>query len=259
MANNTETVTRLNELAQQTRIQAKELDPTSPGRRVGDVSVLVGDKVVTRRNDRRLRTDRGLMVKNRDHWTIANIHRDGSITIAGRTGTIRLPADYVTRDLELGYAQTSHASQGRTVDVALLLVDTPTDIRGVYTPMTRGREANHAYVVTQDNQTPADVLTQALGRDSIDEPAHARRLQLDPYHSKQVTPDQSRQAEPDSPDENKEQAKSRILELIAERKARQKQLERSRASAYSRPVHGNRSPTPSVVFGGATKCRLSGG
>jgi hypothetical protein len=193
------------------------------------------------------------MVKNRDHWTITNIHRDGSITIAGRTGTIRLPADYVTRDLELGYAQTSHASQGRTVDVALLLVDAPTDSRGVYTPMTRGREANHAYVITEDNQTALDVLSQALGRDWIDQPAVARRLQLDPHHSRQVTPhpsrqvtphpsrqlepdgpgneteEHSRQLTPDSPgDKTEEQTKSRILELVAERKARQKRVERPR-------------------------------
>lgn len=216
------------QLAQQTRIQSKELDPTSPRRRVGDVSLLVGDEVVTRRNDRRLRTDRGLMVKNRDHWAITDMHRDGSITIAGRTGTIRLPADYVTRDLELGYAQTSHASQGRTVDVALLLVETPTDSRGVYTPMTRGRDANQAYVITEDDKTAADVLAQALARDWIDQPAHARRLQLDPHHSRQVTPDQSRQFEPDGPgDENEEHTKSRILELVAERKTPRKRVERS--------------------------------
>jgi hypothetical protein len=66
----------------------------------------------------------------------------------------------VTEHLELGYAQTSHATQGRTVDTSLLLIDTPTDTRGVYTPMTRGREANHAYVVTEENHTARDVLTQ---------------------------------------------------------------------------------------------------
>jgi conjugative relaxase-like TrwC/TraI family protein len=189
MANNTETVTRLNQVAQQARIDTGELDPGAPRRRLGDVVLVVGDEVVTRRNNRRLRTDRGLMVKNRDHWTITNIHHDGSITITGRTGSIRLPAVYVNRDIELGYAQTSHASQGRTVDVALLLVDTPTDSRGVYTPMTRGREANHAYVVTEDKQPALDVLSQALSRDWIDQPAHARRLQLDPHQSRQLAPD----------------------------------------------------------------------
>jgi ATP-dependent exoDNAse (exonuclease V) alpha subunit len=88
------------------------------------------------------------MVKNRDHWTIEAIHTDGTVTITGRAGTVRLPADYTAEELELGYAQTSHATQGRTVDTGLLLIDSPTDNRGIYTPMTRGRQTNHAYVVT---------------------------------------------------------------------------------------------------------------
>jgi len=101
-----------------------------------------------------------------------------SVTVTGRTGTIRLPAQYVAEDLQLGYAQTSHATQGRTVDTALLLIDTPTDSRGVYTPMTRGRRANHAYVTTEENQAAIDVLSQAIARDWIDQPAVERRRQL---------------------------------------------------------------------------------
>ncbi|HZD24472.1 MAG TPA: MobF family relaxase, partial [Acidimicrobiia bacterium] len=178
MANSTETVTRLNQLAQQTRIEAGELDPVKRGLRIDDQRLLVGDEVVTRRNDRRLHTNRGLMVKNRDQWTITRIHPDLSVTVTGRTGSVRLPAEYVSEHVELGYALTSHASQGRTVDTAFLLVDTPTDSRGVYTPMTRGRGSNHAYVVTEDNQTALDLLTQALTRDWIDIPAIARRYQL---------------------------------------------------------------------------------
>ncbi|HZJ48508.1 MAG TPA: hypothetical protein VFD97_05680, partial [Acidimicrobiia bacterium] len=128
---------------------------------------------------RTLRTDRGLMIKNRDHWTIETIHPDHGATLTGRTGTIQLPTDYVAEHVELGYAQTSHATQGRTVDVALLLVDTSTDSRGVYTPMTRGRNANHAYIVTDENQTAVDILTQAITRDWIDQPAITRRTQLE--------------------------------------------------------------------------------
>jgi len=221
MANNTEAVNRLNQLAQQTRVTAKELDPTGPRLRSGGHRILVGDEVVTRRNNRTLRTDQGLMVKNRDHWTLTNIHRDRSATVTGRTGTIRLPADYVTENLELGYAQTSHATQGRTVDVGLLLVDSPTDSRGVYTPMTRGREANHAYVVTQDNQTSLDVLTQALTRDWIDQPAIARRLELNS--------DRQRQPEPPHLGEAAEvdELMRRARRRIAERKQRERRHERS--------------------------------
>ena len=82
--------------------------------------------------------------------------------------------------LELGYAQTSHATQGRTVDTALLLIDGPTDTHGVYTPLTRGRHTNHAYIATQDNQTARDVLTRAIARDWIDQPALTRRDNLEP-------------------------------------------------------------------------------
>jgi hypothetical protein len=188
MANSTDTVAQLNRLAQHTRIRIGELDVKAPRLRDGDEWMLAGDQVVTRRNDRTLRTDRGLMIKNRDHWTIAHVHPDRSVTLTGRTGTVRLPPQYVAEDLELGYAQTSHATQGRTVDTALLLMDTPTDIRGIYTPMTRGRDSNHAYVVVDENQTALDVLTQALTRDWIDQPAVARKAQLDPHHSRQLDP-----------------------------------------------------------------------
>ncbi len=181
MASSNETVERLNRLAQQARIHQGELDPRGSRLRIGQQVVLVGDEVVTRRNDRRLRTDRDLMVKNRDHWIVSAIHRDRNVTLSGSTGTIRLPADYVARDVELGYAQTSHASQGRTVDTALVLVDAPIDHRGVYTPMTRGRLANHAYVVTEDGRTALDVLSQALTREWIDQPAVARRAEIDRY------------------------------------------------------------------------------
>jgi len=222
MANTTKTVTRLNQAAQQARIEAGELDPNKPGRGVGEGRMVVGDEVVTRRNDRRLRTNRGLMVKNRDQWTITDIHRDGSITVAGSTGNIRLLADYVTTDVELGYAQTSYATQGRTVDVALLLVDSPTDSRGVYTPMTRGREANHAYVVVEDNQTPLDVLGQAISRDWIDYPAIARRRQLDPHRLRQLI--QKGPGEENEVDERLEE----ILQSIERKQARTREAERSR-------------------------------
>ncbi|MGH8873527.1 MAG: hypothetical protein ACRDWS_16325 [Acidimicrobiia bacterium] len=183
MANSTEAAARLNRLAQDARLTLGELDPTGPRLDLGDDSILIGDVVVTRRNDRALRTDQGLMVKNRDHWTVIAVHPDRSLTVTGRTGTIRLAAEYVADHLQLGYAQTSHATQGRTVDVALVLVDTPTDSRGVYTPMTRGRDANHAYVVVEENQTARDVITQAIGRDWIDLPAVERRAKLNIHGS----------------------------------------------------------------------------
>jgi hypothetical protein len=234
MANSTDTVARLNDLAQHTRIEAGELDPAASRLGVSDEWILMGDEVVTRRNDRTVRTDRGLMIKNRDHWTITRMHPNRSVTLTGRTGTIRLPADYVAEYLELGYAQTSHATQGRTVDTALLLVHAPTDNRGIYTPMTRGRHGNHAYVVTEENQTALDVLTQAITRDWIDQPAVVRRAQLegrqpDPpfwpslrahhHGTAQTSPDSGQEPEPSSTEDagDDQTAEERRIRLLIDK------------------------------------------
>ena len=187
MANSNQAVNRLNQLAQITRFLDGEISIQKGRLRIGEEVVCVGDEVVTRRNERTIRTSEGMMVKNRDRWVVQTIHPDRSITVAGANGTIRLPADYVASDLRLGYAQTSHATQGRTVNTALLLIDSPTDHAGVYTPMTRGRDANHAYVITEDTQTALDVVSQALTRDWVDQPAIARKAQLDPTRPWELT------------------------------------------------------------------------
>jgi hypothetical protein len=54
-------------------------------------------------------------------------------------GTIRLPKDYVDQHVQLAYAETVHAAQGRTVDHAILLADDMIDGRGLYVGLTRGR------------------------------------------------------------------------------------------------------------------------
>ena len=163
-------VVHLNHLAQQLRAAVGEI-PTGDTVSAGVYKIGVGDDIVTRQNDRNLTTDQNMHVHNRDRWTVTALHRDGAITAHSDKGTVRLPADYVQAHVELGYAQTAHAAQGRTVDHSYLLVDGPTDARGVYVPMTRGRETNHAYVVTQPGQTPIDVLASAVSRHWIDRPA----------------------------------------------------------------------------------------
>ncbi|MGE4164115.1 MAG: MobF family relaxase [Vicinamibacterales bacterium] len=181
LAANNDTVHRLNQLAQAHRIEAGELDPHGPAvRTAGGYRLLIGDEVATRQNDRLLRTDAGEMVRNRDHWRIDHIDRDGGLVATGRSGTVHLPADYVTEHVELAYAQTGHAAQGRTVDHALLVVDGTIDNRGVYVPLTRGRHANHAYVAldADDSRTARDVLAEAVNRDWADIPATTYREQL---------------------------------------------------------------------------------
>ena len=93
MAPTNEIVAELNRRAQALRISEGEIDPSGPSVSAGDYRLHVGDHVATRHNDRKLHTDRVLMVKNRDQWEIDAVHPGGSLTVSGRSGTIRLPAE----------------------------------------------------------------------------------------------------------------------------------------------------------------------
>jgi conjugative relaxase-like TrwC/TraI family protein len=187
MAPTTDAVIALNLRGQHLHRQAGHLgDQTIT---VGPYDISVGDLVATRANDRRLRTDRHQMVKNRDHWTVQHLHPDGALTVSGKTGHVVLPAGYVASHVELGYAETSHANQGRNVHDSYVYLDGPTDGRGIYVPMTRGRSSNHAFVTVTGEQTAADVLAEALTRDWADQPAHQVRAELHPPTRPSRTPD----------------------------------------------------------------------
>jgi conjugative relaxase-like TrwC/TraI family protein len=177
MAPTNELVVELNQLAQQRRLDAGQLDARR-SLAAGAYRLHVGDVIATRHNDRTLRTDRNQMVKNRDRWTITAIHDDGRLTITGRTGGVTLPQEYVREHVELAYAETSHSNQGRTVDRSFLLLDGATNAAGIYVPMTRGRLTNEAFVITHGGQTASDVITESLTRTWIDRPAVERRAEL---------------------------------------------------------------------------------
>lgn len=110
-----------------------------------------GDTVITRRNDRRLRSGRG-WVRNGNRWTVTEVRDDGSLTLrpAGRKwgASVVIPADYAAEHLELGYAVTSHRAQGITVDASHVLADAGTTRENFYVAMTRGSDANRAYLAT---------------------------------------------------------------------------------------------------------------
>src|SRR5207248_6934965 len=105
------------------------------------------------------------------------IHAGGAITVSGPTGTVDLPADYVRRHVELAYAETSHANQGRTVDRSYLLLEGPTTTAGVYVPLTRGRISNEAFVAVSGEQTAAEVVAESLAHSWVDRPAIQQRAE----------------------------------------------------------------------------------
>jgi conjugative relaxase-like TrwC/TraI family protein len=126
----------------------------------------VGDRVVTRQNNRRLGTGR-LWVRNGDQWIVSATHPGGAMTVQRLGGGARvvLPAVYVAQHVELAYAASAYRAQGRTVDTAHAMVSAMTTREVFYVSTTRGREANSLYVDTRydpDPQTSHDEVTEAV-------------------------------------------------------------------------------------------------
>jgi hypothetical protein len=95
-------------------------------------------------------------VKNGDLWDVVRRHEDGSLRLRHHRhgGHVRVPADYVGRHLELGYATTIHRAQGITVDAAHVLVDPTMGRESLYVAATRGRVVNRLYVVEEATLDP---------------------------------------------------------------------------------------------------------
>lgn len=164
IAETAEAVAELNGRARLDRILDGQVDPADAVRLVDGSEASAGDLVLTRNNDRRLSTGKR-WVKNGDRWQVVTGHPDGSLTVRRdqpRGGLVRLPAWYVAEHVELAYAVTAHRAQGSTVDTAHSLIHALSMAREVfYVAMTRGRESNTCYVVTdqpglEDHQLAPD-------------------------------------------------------------------------------------------------------
>jgi len=161
MAATTEDVTALNNAAHAARVDAGQVDAGGSGVRLRDgLAAYPGDIVVTRRNTPGLRVSGGhhdgATVSNGDLWTVTAVAGGGALTVRGTThrGTLTLPAGYVGEHVELGYATTVHRAQGMTVDTAHTLMAPSLTRSAAYVGLTRGRDANHLYLVT-DTTTEA--------------------------------------------------------------------------------------------------------
>lgn len=169
IAGDTATVRTLNERARAELVVTGRV--AAEGSRLRDELVAgVGDRVVTRRNDRRL-TAGPRWVKNGDTWIVTARHDGGALTVKRPGGgpAVTLPASYVNEHVELAYATTAFRAQGATVDTAHAIITGPGLAREVlYVMLTRAREANTAYVCTD---RPVEQL-----HGFADEPATARSV-----------------------------------------------------------------------------------
>jgi hypothetical protein len=182
IADTNATVAELNARARADRIAWGLVAPH--GHRLHDATRAgVGDRVVTRRNDRHLATGPASWVKNGDTWVVRRTHDDGAMSVvrAGGGKAITLPAHYVARHVELAYAATAHRTQGDTVDTAHAVVRPQMSREVLYVAMTRGRDANTAYVCTNANDdeygageqwTSRAVLETVLARTGSELSAH---------------------------------------------------------------------------------------
>lgn len=181
----TATVVALNTRARADRILTGQTAAGREAALANDVAS-AGDVIITRRNNRRLRTLTGAWVRNGDRWTVLKVTRNCGLEVSrnnGRAATLTLPPEYVTKHVDLGYAVTAHRAQGLTVDTAHVLVSTRTTRENLYVSMTRGREANTAYValdqpdethtgLEDDNVTVVTVLQAVLRHAGAELSAH---------------------------------------------------------------------------------------
>ncbi|MFH8886573.1 MobF family relaxase [Streptomyces californicus] len=161
MAGDNTSVAELNQLAQAYRMGSGQLDTTHTVIIREGVEAHRGDLVVTRKNARTnvLRSGKDF-VKNGDQWQLLRVMDNGDIEVrhTDHGGRTVLPAEYVAKHVQLGYASTGHRGQGATVDTGSGLLTRLTARESAYVQITRGRQENRAYVVLDEGMTMRDVL-----------------------------------------------------------------------------------------------------
>jgi DNA primase catalytic core len=122
--------------------------------------VSAGDRIITRENDRRLSISRTNWVKNGDRWHVKEVNADGSLTVVhDKLGkTITLPADYVSKTVQLGYATTVHGAQGITTGTCHVVLTGDEDRNLLYVALSRGKFANHLYLNVASDGDPHNLI-----------------------------------------------------------------------------------------------------
>jgi hypothetical protein len=120
--------------------------------------IRLGDFVVTRRNDRRLRGPDGTwFVKNGSRGTVVGVDvAAGEVVVdfearAGALHRVQLPAAYLDAGhVEWAYALTDYGVQGRTLCRSLAVLEEASTAPGTYVATTRGRTENRLYIADGD-------------------------------------------------------------------------------------------------------------
>lgn len=178
------TVQALNTKVRADRIEAGQVHAIGVDLHDGTVAG-VGDRIVTRRVDRRLHDGTGGaarpdeygrystgFVKNGTAFTVVGVQRDGSLKVQSDPSTrpTVLPAQYVSQYVELGYAVTAHRCQGMTVDTTHTIAAGRMTREAFYVALTRGTRSNRAYVATDgvpESDAHIGFVPPKAGRDTV--------------------------------------------------------------------------------------------
>jgi hypothetical protein len=155
------------------RVQQPQLDLADENR------AGVGDLVRARENAKTIDAG-GQPLANRDVLRIEG-RAHGQVQVrrqadGGWSEPFLLPERYLADHGELAYAGNTHVVQGRTTGTAHLLVTGSLNRRSLYVGMTRGRQANTAYVATGEPVpgkepelvNPEVILAEIIGNDGTE-------------------------------------------------------------------------------------------
>jgi hypothetical protein len=164
IAYDNDTVTELNETARTHLTASNRLH--GPTLEVGERVFQTGDPVLCRQNQGRLG------VLNGDLATVIAVDQERkrlTVRLDRDPETRNLPAWYLDRDVDYGYAMTGHKAQGVTADRTFVVVDGTTDRQWAYVAMSRGRQTNTLYLTNpQHAEEQCTHLTHHGHRDALD-------------------------------------------------------------------------------------------
>jgi RNA helicase len=135
-------------------------DPDSMRRYLQSAGPLADQLVDNVLRHRRLPITRTNWVKNGDRWTVKTVNANGSLTVVHEQlgKTIALPADYVAKTVQLGYATTVHGAQGITTGTCHVVLTGDEDRNLLYVALSRGRFANHLYLNVASDGDPHNLI-----------------------------------------------------------------------------------------------------
>jgi conjugative relaxase-like TrwC/TraI family protein len=109
-----------------------------------------GDVLLAKQNNTRIPVG-GQTLRNGDRFRVLAGDSVGGLVVAdlrGR-GTLILPAAYLARHAEYGWAATIDGAQGATTDVGIVLARSGLDREHLYVAMSRGRMENHVHTTPE--------------------------------------------------------------------------------------------------------------